>query len=584
MTSSEGVSISQHLLYRWDSTFDSPHSVSDRHYEPFVNNVGDGEAANPSIDLIPFFMGVFDGNGGSHYATDTVVDFCAGADLSNLQHDEYATTELVALLNDSGGMSARDLFQALTRPRIVRTRRLQGDEGGGSSITHAPVQIDEAHTEIRRLYVANLNRWTVLALAASAPDHQASILGEFIFKHLQFDPLINTRILYNGLPAFAFAFHLPYFALRKHRLPQRDKRRTGHGKELRQCYDITFLRTMDSKIDNSLTEYVYEAKLSCLVSGLSRYSWSAYLFNDLYFDSDDEESVAEFHAQRDMQPGLDPLSVDKFLDKAPCEPREYFLYIFEIRISRIKKEWVQLFVAVDEAIRTYKSEYWARTGRGVSSKKDQSSRSDADRQRTQSREELQEWMRRSAEILRKFISPLEGLISEWNVFRGKGINYFQSTNSPDHLARLARTLTAIDQHITDLGRILPKFNHTMGCLSEDMSRDVNLHIAYESNELALCQQKAARDVNVLTWITFLTLPLALAAALLSTQQGFIPITPSPGTFVASLAILETLLWLILGTLRGWGWVGDKLQRIRSHLGAKRGGNEDIELRELEGLG
>lgn len=82
-------------------------------------------------------------------------------------------------------------------------------------------------------------------------------------------------------------------------------------------------------------------------------------------------------------------------------------------------------------------------------------------------------MRRSAELLRKFISSLDQIISDWNVFRNTGINYFNSTDSPDHLARLLKTITAIDQQITDLGRLLPKFNHTMVSLSEDMLRHVS---------------------------------------------------------------------------------------------------------------
>ncbi|KAI6083508.1 hypothetical protein F4821DRAFT_262891 [Hypoxylon rubiginosum] len=559
MTSSEEACISQQLLYRWDSIFDTPRIASDRYDEPFVNNVGDGETANPSIDVIRFFMQAFDGDDSCHFATDTVVDFCEGANLSNLQRNESATTQLVALLNDSGGMTARDLLEALAQSRRVR--------------------IDETNIKINRLYIEDLNRWTILALAASVPDHQAAIVGEFVYNHLEFDPLIKTKIIRSALPAFAFEFHLPYFAFRKHKLPQRDKRQFGNGKTLRQCHDITFLRTMDSKDDNSLNEYVYESQLSYLVSGLSRYSWSAYLFNDLYFELDDNsDSVAGYDAEREMEPGLDPLSTGKiFLSAAPCEPREYFLFIFEIRMRRIKKEWKQLYGAIDEAIRTYKSEYWTRTGHGVSS------RLNTDRQRTQSREDLQEWIRRSTELLRKFITSLDQLIREWNGFRNTGINYFTSTVSPDHLTKLLNTITAIDQHVIDLGRLLPKFNHTMDCLSEDMLRDVNLLIAHESNESALFQQKTARDVKILTRITFLTLPFALAASLLSTQEGFIPITPSPWAFVASIAILETLVWLILGTLLGWDWFKGKLMWVRHHFGLRREGIEDIELRQLEGL-
>lgn len=150
MTSSEEVCISQRLLYCWDSIFDTPPRVGDRHDEPYVN-VGDEGTVNPSIDLIHFFMQAFDRNENSRSATDTVVDFCAGADLLNLQRDESATTELVALLNDSGGMTARDLFHALTQPRNARIKRSQELERGDSFISHPTVRIDEMDKRINRL-------------------------------------------------------------------------------------------------------------------------------------------------------------------------------------------------------------------------------------------------------------------------------------------------------------------------------------------------------------------------------------------------------------------------------------------------
>ncbi|KAI1758668.1 hypothetical protein GGR53DRAFT_516320 [Hypoxylon sp. FL1150] len=580
MTPLEEASFPQQLFYRWDPIFDTPRTVSARHDEPYVNNMGDGETANPSIDLIPFFMRAFDGDDSCNFATETVANFCKGANLSTIQRDKSATTDLVALLNDSGGMTARELYETLTRLRCEQNKHSQV-VGGDDPTLSSTTRIDKTNAIIHRIYIENLDRWTILALAASIPDHQASIVGEFIYNHLQFDPLIKATTLRNGLPAFAFEVHLPYFAFRKRRPPREDKRKDRHGKGLRQCHDITFMRMIDRNDGDSVNEYVYEAKISYLVSGSSRYSWTAHLFNDLYFESNDDFGrVAAYHAERDMEPGLDPLSSGKmFLQDAPDEPREYFLFIYEIWMRRIKKEWRQLSVSVDEAIGTAKSEYWIRIGHGVSS------RLNTDRQRAQSREELQEWIRRSTELLRKFIVSLDQLIKEWNGFRDTGLNYFQSTIKPDHLAKLLDTITAIDRHVVDLGRFLRKFNDIMDCLSEDVLRAVNLRISHESNESALFQQKTARDVKILTWITFLTLPLTLAASLLSTQEGFIPITPSPWAFVASLAIVETLVWLMLGTLLGWDWLRDKLSWVRRHFGLRwKEGNEGIELRQLESLG
>lgn len=114
---------------------------------------------------------------------------------------------------------------------------------------------------------------------------------------------------------------------------------------------------MDSKVDNSLTEYVYEAKLSCLVSGSNRDSWSAYLFNDLYFEIDeDSESILHYDAQEGTGSMLDPLTAGKRSTIVSGDPREYFLIVLEVRLGLVKKEWEQLFMVVDGAIRAYVSQ------------------------------------------------------------------------------------------------------------------------------------------------------------------------------------------------------------------------------------
>ncbi|KAI0382451.1 hypothetical protein F5Y04DRAFT_287887, partial [Hypomontagnella monticulosa] len=398
------------------------------------------------------------------------------------------------------------------------------------------------------------------------------------------DPLINAKIPHYGFPVFAFEFHFPYFALRKHRLPRKDSRRSANGDMLRQYQDVTFLRTMENKSDNSFTEYVYEAKLSCLVSGVNRYKWSAYVFNDLYFETDEyTESVEEYHEQAGLGLMIDPLTGGKrHRAMLPCDPRENFLLIFEVRLRMINKEWRQLYVAVAEAIRSYRAEYWTKTSRATSrGHGDQSVRSSAGITRSQLQEEVQEWIMRSVELLGKFIHSLDQYSEEWAMFRDTGSNYFMSANDPELSCRLRWSLTAAEQQVTDLGRLLIKFKHTMDCLREDMPRDINLRIAHENKESALFQQKTSRDVNVLTWITFLSLPFALSTSLLSTQEGYFPFTPSPWVLLASITILEALVWFALGSLLGWHWLKLKLKWRRNQLSSA----DDIDGSQYnEGLG
>ncbi|KAI1385572.1 uncharacterized protein F4822DRAFT_445508 [Hypoxylon trugodes] len=536
MASYQGTTVSQ-PLYHWDPKFDSQRRVSDRLDEPF-DYVRDEQDVDSG--LISRFMQVFDENDSCNTATDLVVKFCKGAELHNLQQDLGGTTERTALLNDSGGLTARDLYQALIKPKKVRKGLTYIHKGRIHHRKEATNQIGKPETEI---YIANLNRWSVVALAATTSNRLVAILGEFIFNHLKFDPLINAKIHHIGFPIFSLEFHLPYFPLRRHRLPQMDNRQAPNGNgTLRGYQDISFLRTMGTKVDNSLTEYVYDARLSCLVCGSNSSSWSVYLFNDLYFETEEEsESIRGYHEDRSSGFESDPFTAGKLPPGSlPRDPREYVLIVLEIRMRKVKKEWQQLFEAIDEAIKTYRNDYWTKTSltEALRRANDQKARADADRQRSQLREELQEWMRRSVEFLRKLIGPLKQYTEEWEEFRKTGMNYFTSAADPERSDRLVKSLGAVDLEFKDLGRLLPKLNHIMDCLCEDMSRDVNLRIAHENNESALLQQRTAMDLKVLTWITFLVLPLTLASSLLSTQEGYIPIKPSPWALLAWVAILE----------------------------------------------
>ncbi|KAI0836034.1 hypothetical protein F5Y06DRAFT_288825 [Hypoxylon sp. FL0890] len=562
MTSSQGASFSQLFLYRWDPIFDSPRNLSGQYEKPYVEVRGDVDI---DFDLLQCFAQALDETDSCHHATDTLSRFCIDVNLRTLQQDSRSTTQPVAILEDNGALTAWGIYQALadinTKTPDVSAIDIQQTERSKTR-----------RARERRLYITNLNCWTVFALAASAPLHQARVLGEFIINHLHFDPLVNVKIPMDKLPVFAIEFHLPYFALRKHKLPQADSQRTVNGKGLRKYQDITFLRTMGSKADNSLTEYIYEASLSCLISGMDSYSWTAYFFNDTYFEPDDySENIGEYEAQQCDEFRPDPLTAGKRLTQPlPSCPREYFLIVFEIRIRRVKDEWQQL----------YKSEYWTQTRQIASCNKDDPETcSTADRQRCKLREEFQEWMRQSTELLRKFINSLAQYAKEWRIFCGTGMNSFMS-HEAHQLTRFSKALTAIDQHFVDLERLSAKVQNMMDCLCQDTVRDVNLQLAHESNESAHFQQKTARDVKVLTWITFLSLPFALAAGLLSTQEGFIPITPSPWTLLASIAILEILVWLILGSLLGWNWFSEKAKWARHQLGIRK---SDIEGVELQGL-
>ncbi|KAI1440235.1 hypothetical protein F5Y02DRAFT_423182 [Annulohypoxylon stygium] len=568
MASSQGGSFSQHQLYRWDPILDSRRKLSDQHSQPFIDSLSEYDLAS---DFITSFMQACDENDTCNYATEAVVKFCQGADFQSLRHNTRATTDVVALLDDGVGLTAWDLYQALIKPKkepfrsrmYICNGRIQKKARTGSPLRQQAKKAREQHMNIQKVYIPYLTSWTVIALTASAPRYQATALGKFISNHLRSDLLINAAII-SFLTSFVFQFQLPYFALRKHKLPQRDARK------LRQYEDITFLRTMGSKVDNSPTEYIYESKISCLIIGTSRYSWSGLLINDQYFETDDEiESIADYVEQGSEGMMPDPFAAGKKpMGDLPSDPRELFLITLENYLRRISKEYHEVSMAVDEAVRLYTRKFWEEKICRGSFGNDNRRISDIDKHRSKLREEHQEWMRRSVELLRRLTNILNQYSDKWRVFSDTGQNYFISTDDPGYSDGLRKSLLAVHRHIIELEGLRSNFKHTLK-RCEDMSHFFNLRIAVEGGESAFSQQKTARDVKVLTWITFLSLPFALAASLLSTQEGYIPINPSPGALLASIAALEGAIWLVLGSLLGWDWfkaeVGGWLprqQRIR----------------------
>lgn len=122
MASSPGASFPHQLLYRWDPIFDTPQNISDRHDEPFLKVRDEFDTAS---DFINCFMQVFDENDFCHHATDTVANFCAGANPNSLKDNASARTDPIAVLDDSNALTSWELYEAL-KSLFVSNENLKG--------------------------------------------------------------------------------------------------------------------------------------------------------------------------------------------------------------------------------------------------------------------------------------------------------------------------------------------------------------------------------------------------------------------------------------------------------------------------
>lgn len=145
-------------------------------------------------------------------------------------------------------------------------------------------------------------------------------------------------------------FHLPYFALRSSPSPG-DPAENVKIRSARQWTDLSFLNIPLPKSQGQGRHGIYEAQISFVICGSDHSRWAAYAFDDTYYDSNNlgDEDFAHGGLCEDL------IASDGELDASfPIgDPREYFLTIFEIRIDRVRREWMLLVRSVERSIKEY---------------------------------------------------------------------------------------------------------------------------------------------------------------------------------------------------------------------------------------
>jgi hypothetical protein len=174
-----------------------------------------------------------------------------------------------------------------------------------------------------------------LAIVSTASSLRAPVLRDFLQRYTSYRVFFGVSMvrpfstsgpskLIMGFKSFGFAleFHLPYYALRQGSVRQIDPR------GLRRCADF-----IPDRLSPDASEYLYEAQISVVVTGIDEWFWTAYCCTDTHFGS--EESVQYYHEN-----GLDaPTGGEKSTDYPIWNPREYFLVVLSCRVKQTTKEW-----------------------------------------------------------------------------------------------------------------------------------------------------------------------------------------------------------------------------------------------------
>lgn len=499
-----------------------------------------------------------------HPQADKVEAYCFGASLDCLRKGGESTLRPNAYLDErsflGGGEPCRsrlhgmpltsfDLYRELSKPRFCsgnsihsigkKVRADRQSENGVTTSVATPKSPDEKEIEkddqdveikagIEEYYIENadrqlifitdLDRWSMYALIGTASPRQSPGLRGAIYKHLAFENFIGVTIPSRGLKMFQLAFNLPYYTLRKSQKAQEDHRRDDNARPLRQSRNVSFLDWTSS----SLSSFLYEAQISCLVSGTDKWRWVAYFFVDNYFDveGDGKETVLQYYQDSEDEGGMpaDPLTYGTCDSNKPIwDPRVYFLTVFRIRIRQVKNEWQQVVVKVEESIRDYVYVH----EHSVSLSGQRSTAEEADDHDAKARKS-RTWVIQVRMLTKLLLIGLSKTVNACEKFCTKYAIYFRNQSQP---ALIESYFAAIQETFDELDSL----KQTLESCAErcdDFVRDLEHQLILENIEVGNRQHKVSQETKSLSIIMMISLPIALTSGIFSMDRNVIPFLPA----------------------------------------------------------
>ena len=199
-------------------------------------------------------------------------------------------------------------------------------------------------------YIANISPLCAMAIISTAARLRAPTLRDYFQRYLSNRVYFGVSMvrwqLLRAFPfiyfvqdlGFALEFHLPYYALRQDVALQSDPRglrRSGY-----------FIPSPEGPQKH---EYLYEAQVSLLLTGVDEWFWTAYCCAETYFGS--EESIQYYSDNQ-----LDALTGgEKSMLDPVWNPREYFLSILTRRLKQVTKEWSNIVETLQDRLRLHVS-------------------------------------------------------------------------------------------------------------------------------------------------------------------------------------------------------------------------------------
>jgi hypothetical protein len=395
----------------------------------------------------------------------------------------------------------------------------------------------------RLVYIGDPDASYLSALIRTASAYQERSLRDIICKYIAQDTSLKVSISEGGTE-YQLGFHIPYFAMRYR--PLRDCKEP-ENQIPREWMNVDFLGTKRTTVRQDSICGIYRAQISVTICGTDNTRWTAYCFEDRYFDEDGEMGGDE---QTDEHQS-DQIARGAFgAEDIIRDPREYFMHVFLIRMRQVHRERMNLLRRIESGIKVH---LWSR----FLSSTAQDERPSALCDRPPSG-----WIDPTVQLLGRLLDDIADMKDVWTRFTSDtgDMAYFADTHSDP---RMSTTFIQLHDVFSDMMDLENKLRRIVE-LCEQRRQTANLRLASDSKR------------NAELTVYFIS-PFAIVSAFFSIPVPIIGFDRNILSFsiaiVLYIIVLQTLLFFWgSGCLQlpWWNKVLKKLKALRSiDLGLKR---------------
>ncbi|KAK2023704.1 hypothetical protein LX32DRAFT_132344 [Colletotrichum zoysiae] len=509
--------------FSWPSRFfDGRRGEFSRSWEnsPYIELLSDARELGEND--ISIFLRTEENWAPDQHRIDSVLDITSEATIQKLlDRDGSAQKEKIALLIDGnlsgpeprlrdflGGLTAQALYDELSKQRY-------GEDDDA----------DIVDADRRLIYVANLDAWGIMALVGTSPESLFRVLGDFILNYICANPSIGVSFPTEGPQTFLMQFSFPLCVWRSTTQLMNDNRKsTTTGAALRVSRDVTFLRYLAGSEENSaITDGIYATDISCIVTGHDQSRWTGLVFLETWFDEilDDPSPDMVTRYENDVSDGmlLDPLCRGKDVIKSEWSPRPYFIRVLAVRLVQVYLEWDSLLYHLTQQMSALTRRHKNFITRVRTPTLDRVPPTPTQKKILEEFDELERGLRSFNEIWGELAQVLQENVRSGELFMKTDVLYFCNYQEPSddastcfpYLTQIRKTFTNLEQ----LRQRLGDMQHKCKDLIKEVASVRKMHRQQTNTVIPV-----HHSPTVLAWITILTFPLIITAALFSCDDIF----------------------------------------------------------------